>query len=163
MIIVTMGVAGAGKTTVGQALAAALGWRFLDADSLHSVVNIEKMAHGIPLDDSDRAPWLAAIHFRIAQSFGRGEHLVVACSALKQCYRQLLAQDVAIVWIYLKAGPEVIRGRLCNRRLHYMQADMLCSQFADLEEPADAIVIDATAAPASIVHSILDVLAVQKK
>ena len=90
MIVVIMGVAGSGKSTVGQLLATELHFRFLDGDSLHPPANIQKMAHGIPLTDTDRAPWLAAVHTRIAESFRRGEHLVVACSALKQRYRDTL-------------------------------------------------------------------------
>src|SRR5438045_8374384 len=102
-----MGVAGAGKTTVGQLLAVQLRCAFLDADSLHSPANIEKMTHGVPLTDDDRAPWLDAIHVRIVDSFQRNESLVVACSALKQRYRETLARGVAITCVYLKRSEEI--------------------------------------------------------
>jgi gluconokinase len=158
MIIVTMGVAGAGKSTVGRLLADELGCGFLDADSLHPAANIEKMTRGIALTDGDRAPWLAAIHVRIIESFQRREHLVVACSALKQRYRETLARGVAIAWIYLKGSEEVIRARLQHREHHFMTVQMLASQFADLEEPTDAIVVDVAVAPAVAVRQIVDVL-----
>ena len=158
MIIVIMGVAGAGKSTVGQLLAAELSCEFLDGDSLHPPANIEKMTRGIPLTDADRAPWLAAIHARIVESFQRGQSLVVACSALKQHYRETLADCVEITWVYLKGSEEVIRGRLQNRQHHFMKAQMLASQFADLEEPADAIIIDVVVAPPVAVQQIVSAL-----
>lgn len=158
MIIVVMGVAGAGKSTVGQMLAAELPSEFLDGDSLHPPVNIQKMTLGIPLTDADRAPWLAAIHARIVESFDRGRTLVVACSALKQRYRETLADGISITWVYLKGSAEVIRARLLERQHHFFKAQMLASQFADLEEPADAIVIDVTIAPSVAVRQILDAL-----
>jgi gluconokinase len=158
MIICIMGVAGAGKSTVGQLLAPELRCEFLDADSLHPPVNIEKMTRGIPLTDADRAPWLAAVHARIAWSFQRRESLVVACSALKQRYRETLARGVAITWVYLKGSEELIRARLQKRQHHFMTAQMLASQFADLEEPAEAIVLDVGVAPAVAVRQILNAL-----
>ncbi len=159
MIIVIMGVAGAGKSTVGQLLADELHCEFLDGDSLHPPANIEKMTHGIPLTDADRAPWLAAIHARIVESLQRGEPLVVACSALKRQYRDTLGRSVAITWVYLKGSAEVIRERLQHRQRHFMKAKMLASQFADLEEPTNAIVIDVTAVPAEAVRQIVNALA----
>jgi gluconokinase len=111
MIVVIMGVAGAGKSTVGELLAAQLGCDFLDGDSLHSPANIDKMTRGIPLTDADRAPWLAAIHARIVDFVHFHKDLVIACSALKQRYRDALAADVAIIWVYLKGSEEVIRAR----------------------------------------------------
>jgi gluconokinase len=122
MTIVIMGVAGAGKSTVGELLAAELRCGFLDGDSLHTQSNIEKMTHGIPLTDADRAPWLAANHARIVESFQRGECLVVACSALKQRYRETLADGVGITWVHLKGSEEVIRARLQHRQHHFMKA-----------------------------------------
>jgi gluconokinase len=158
MIIFVMGVAGAGKSTVGQLLAAELRSEFLDGDSLHPPTNIQKMTMGIPLTDADRAPWLAAIHARIVESFQRGQGLVVACSALKKRYRDTLADGVAITWVYLKGSEEVIRARLLERQHHFFKAQMLASQFADLEEPADAIVIDVEIAPSVAVRQIVDAL-----
>src|SRR5262245_12060745 len=141
MIIVIMGVAGAGKSTVGQLLARELHSEFLDGDSLHSPENIAKMTHGIPLTDADRAPWLAAIRRHILESFQGGESLVVAASALKRRYRDTLGCGVAVTLVYLKGSEELIRERLELRKHHFMNAQMLASQFEDLEEPADAIVI----------------------
>ena len=116
MIIVVMGVAGAGKSTVGQLLAAELRFEFLDGDTLHPAANIQKMTHGIPLTDADHAPWLAAIHPRIVEEFQRGQSLVVACSALKQRYREILSDGVRITWVYLKGYEEVIRARSLGRK-----------------------------------------------
>lgn len=158
MIIVVMGVAGAGKSTVGQRLAEELHCAFLDADSLHPPGNIEKMAHGIPLTDSDRTPWLGAIHARIAASYQSAKDLVVACSALKQRYRDTLESGVKITWVYLKGSPAVIGERMQAREHHFMKAGMLASQFADLEEPAAAIVIDVAVEPSRAVRQILSAL-----
>jgi carbohydrate kinase (thermoresistant glucokinase family) len=155
MIIVVMGVSGTGKTTVGAMLAKELKCPFLEGDSLHSRKNIDKMSHGIPLTDADRAPWLAAIHARIVKAFESGLDLVVGCSALKQRYRRRLAEGVPITWVYLKGSPAVIRARLRHRSNHFMKADMLASQFKALEEPSDAIVVDISESPRTIVKHIL--------
>jgi gluconokinase len=158
VIIVIMGVAGSGKTTVGELLASELHCRFLCGDALHPPANVDKMAHGIPLTDADRAPWLAAIHTRIVESFQRGDNLVVACSALKQQYRDTLNRGVAITWVYLKGSDRLIRERLQHREHHFMKPQMLASQFADLEEPVDAIVIDIAVEPAVAVRQIMSAL-----
>jgi gluconokinase len=155
MIIVVMGVAGSGKTTVGTMLAEAMKCAFLEGDSLHSKVNIDKMSHGIPLTDADRAPWLAAIHAHILKAFECGLDLVVGCSALKEQYRKLLAKDVPITWVYLKGHPALIRARLRSRPNHFMKVNMLASQFDALDEPADALVVDVSAPPNAIVEHIL--------
>jgi gluconokinase len=147
MTVIIMGAAGSGKTTVGQLLAAELGWIFLDADWLHSAANIAKMTSGIPLTDSDREPWLAAIHERILDAFQQGKNLVVACSALKERYRETLSRGVGITWVYLKGTGDQISERLKLRQHHFMTARLLASQFADLEEPANAIVVDISLAP----------------
>lgn len=155
MIIVVMGVSGSGKTTIGTMLAHAIQCSFLEGDSLHSKRNIEKMRHGIPLTDSDRAPWLRVIRTHILKFFKRGEDLVVACSALKQQYREFLARGISIDWVYLKGSAELIRSRMKHRPTHFMKADMLPSQFDALEEPSDAIVVDISLPSSAIVAQIL--------
>jgi gluconokinase len=154
-IVVIMGVSGSGKTTVGTMLADAMHCAFLEGDSLHSAANVAKMSRGIPLTDADRAPWLAAIHARLLDSFTRGESLVVACSALRRSYRMELAEGVTIAWVYLKGSAALIRSRLQHRTGHYMKADMLASQFEALEEPSDALVVDVSQPPAAAVKQIL--------
>ena len=137
-----MGVCGCGKTTVGEALAQAIGCRFLDADDFHPAANVEKMASGVPLTDDDRWPWLDRIAGELAQILAEGEHAVLACSALKEAYRERLkrAGDVRIV--YLAGDQATIAGRLAARQHKYMPPTLLPSQFAALEEPTDALVVD---------------------
>lgn len=156
MIVVVFGVAGSGKSTIGRKLASAMNCAFLEGDALHSSANIDKMSGGTPLTDDDRKPWLAAIHTRIVDFASREKDLVVACSALKQQYRESLAQGVSIHWVYLKASVDVIRLRLERRPSHFMKSEMLASQFADLEEPSDGIIVDASVAPDVIVTQILN-------
>ena len=140
-----MGVAGSGKTTIGRALAAALGWPFVDADDYHSPPNIEKMRRGTPLTDADRAPWLAALRGRIVRALERREPLVLACSALKEQYRSALAGGLRQVrFVHLTAPEAVLRERLAARRDHFARANLLDSQLATLEPPSDALTIDAT-------------------
>ena len=158
MIIVLFGVAGSGKSTIGNKLASAMNCAFLEADALHSPASIGKMSGGTPLTDDDRKPWLAAIHSRMVDFARRGKDLVVACSALKRQYRQVLADGVSITWVYLKASKDVIRLRLERRPSHFMKADMLASQFDDLEEPSDGIVVDADLGPDVVVAQILKLL-----
>ena len=158
VIMVVMGVSGSGKTTVGQALADRLGGRLLDAETLHSDANIAKMSSGIPLTDADRAGWLSAVHAQMAAAVSARRPLVVACSALKQSYRDVLAEGLAVTWIYLRAPADLIRWRLQHRTGHFMKADMLASQFAVLEEPSSAIVVDASQPPEAVVRDILAVL-----
>lgn len=153
-----MGVAGSGKTTIGEMLAARLESTFVDGDTFHPPANVEKMADGIPLTDADREPWLAAIHARITESLARGERLVIACSALKQKYRDTLARDVEVSWVYLKGSQDLIFARLQARSHHFMKAGMLASQFADLEEPTDAVVVDISSPPDAIVQQIVSTI-----
>jgi len=138
-----MGVSGSGKTTLGETLARKLGWDFFDADDFHPPENIAKMAAGIPLNDSDRAPWLAALHDKLLSTLGADRHLVLACSALKETYRaQLLEGMDGIAIIYLKGSYDLIWSRMSIRERHYMKPEMLQSQFDALEEPKHAIVLD---------------------
>ena len=139
-----MGVSGSGKSTLGYALAHKLGWDFFDADDFHPPENIAKMAAGIPLNDADRAPWLAALNERILSVRESGRHPVLACSALKERYRdQLLKGTEGMAILYLKGSYELIWSRMSMRRGHYMKPELLQSQFDTLEEPDDAFVLDA--------------------
>ena len=143
MIIVVMGVTGVGKTTIGSAVAQHLGYAFEDADAYHSAANIEKMSHGIPLTDADRLPWLESMNAMLHRYASNNQGVVLACSALKQSYRDLLGKDLEITWIYLKASPEAIRERIEHRHGHFAKEDLLKSQFETLEEPQGVIVVDA--------------------
>lgn len=156
MVVIVMGVSGSGKTTVGQRLAAALGWRFRDADDFHPPANIAKMTAGIPLTDEDRGPWLAVLRELLENTLAAGEDLVLACSALKHTYRERLTVDaVRQRWVYLQASRELIAERLKARRGHYMPAAMLDSQLAALEVPEDALRVDASADPDTMVALLL--------
>jgi len=146
MIAAIMGVCGCGKTTVGKRLADRLGWRFFDADDFHPPANVSKMASGIALTDEDRWPWLDGLAAALDDGARLGEHVVLACSALKQAYRERLTSTDSklrdVRWIYLKGDTASIAPRLAARSGHYMPPTLLASQFAALEEPTDALVID---------------------
>lgn len=159
MIIIVMGVAGAGKTTVGKLLAAKLGWEFADADNFHSARNIEKMRSGQPLTDADRAPWLASLRVRIEGWVAANNNGVLACSALKQSYREHLVLGPEVRIVYLKGDLTVLRERLRSRQSHYMREEMLASQLAVLEEPDDAITVDIAAGSLAAVDAIHELLA----
>jgi gluconokinase len=155
MIVVVMGVTGAGKTTVGQRLAAALGAAFLDADDYHPPENVAKMRAGTALADADRQPWLERLNAALRERAARGASVVLACSALKAAYRAtLLAEVPAARLVYLRGGREQIAARLAARRGHYMDPGLLDSQFAALEAPTDAIVVDVAATPDAIVATV---------
>lgn len=142
MIVIVMGVSGSGKSTLGRALAANRGWPFIEGDDFHPKANIRKMAAGVPLDDTDRLPWLQRLHVEIAAYSDRHESLVVACSALKKAYRQLLAEGVDdIRFAHLWGDPAIVRERLGHRQDHFMSADLLDSQINTLEPPADALLV----------------------
>ena len=140
---IVMGVAGSGKTTVGKALADRLGWDFFDADDFHPAENIAKMAAGIPLNDSDRTPWLTALSDQLFATLKAGRHPVLACSALKESYRkQLVEGKNGVEIIYLKGSYDLLWARLSTRQGHFMKPEMLKSQFATLEEPKNALILD---------------------
>jgi len=152
---IVMGVSGCGKTSVGKALADLLGWDFYDADYFHPPGNIAKMANGIPLDDSDRAPWLASLHDLISSSLKAGRPGVLACSALKEHYRQQLLDDNdGVQIVYLKGSYDVVWSRMSARKEHYMKPHMLQSQFAALEEPSNALTMDISTSVDNIVREI---------
>lgn len=154
MIVLLMGPAGSGKTTVGKLLAAQLSWDFADGDDFHPAANIEKMSRGVPLTDSDRIPWLNSNREAMLQWQAQGQNVVLACSALKSSYRELLAINAEVKLVYLKGTYELLRERLRSRKGHYAGEQLLASQLADLEEPADAITVDAAGSPAEIVAEI---------
>jgi gluconokinase len=159
LIIVVMGVAGAGKTTIGRALAAALGVDFTDADEFHSPASIEKMRSGIALDDTDREPWLAGTRAAIDERKRRGVSHVVACSALKTRYRDALAAgDPQVKFVHLKGDADVIGRRLSGRVDHYFNPVLLSSQFEALEEPHDALTVDIAQTPDALVSQIIAAL-----
>jgi gluconokinase len=162
LVIVLMGVAGAGKTTVGKLLAEDLGWEFRDADDYHSPANVEKMRNGIPLTDTDRAPWLAVLRELICDWVAPRQNAVLACSALKAAYRDSLQVGPEVQFVYLKVTQEVLKQRLKDRRGHYMTEQMLASQLAALEEPQHARVIDGAGAPETIVEAIRGQLSLTK-
>lgn len=154
-ILVLMGVAGSGKTTIGQKLATQLGWPFRDADAFHPPANIAKMATGIALNDDDRLPWLRSIRDYIDECVAAGQSAVVTCSALRESYRVILTVGRPEVRLVFLAGNfNVILGRLAHRKGHFMKADMLESQFATLETPQNALTIDVAQSPDAIVAEI---------
>lgn len=151
-----MGVSGSGKTSVGKVLAQKLGWDFFDADDFHPAENIAKMTAGIPLDDSDRAPWLAALHHVLSTTLKSNRHPILACSALKHKYRAQLLEGLAgIEIIYLKGNYDLIWSRMSARAGHYMKPEMLQSQFAALEEPTDALALDISLSLNDMIDKIL--------
>jgi gluconokinase len=155
MIVLVMGVAGVGKTTIGEALARALSWRFVDADDYHPPQNVAKMKAGIPLEDADRWPWLSRLNKLLREE----NDAVLACSALKESYRQRLAQGIAdFTVVYLYGSAELIRSRMEGRSHRFMPAALLESQFRALEPPASAIAVDVAADPSSCVAAIMATL-----
>lgn len=160
MIILLMGVTASGKSTVGKRLALELGWRFLEGDDFHSPENIEKLRQGEPLNDEDRKPWLEAIRGAIRTAIERGENVVVACSALKEPYRRMLQVGEQVIFVYLKATIPLIQERLKRRVGHFMNPNLIQSQFDTLEEPEEALQIDAGLTPAEIVQVIRNRLSV---
>ena len=142
MIVVVMGVSGCGKSTVGEALAKTLRWRFLDADDFHPQASVDKMARGEPLTDDDRWPWLDRMAAELRSVLARGESAVLACSALKDAYRKRLAGAGDVRFVHLHGDRDTIAARLASRQHRYMPATLLDSQFATLETPVDALALD---------------------
>lgn len=154
MIVIMMGVVGAGKTTIGQLLARQLSWAFADADQFHPPANVEKIRHGIGLSDRDRAPWLERLHEAIVHWIATGQNVVLACSALKRGYRQQLAAGPEVKFVYLKGSARLIAERLRSRQGHFAGEQILASQFSDLEEPDEALTIEISSPPERIVAEI---------
>ncbi len=154
-VVLLMGVAGSGKTTVGRQLAHDLGWSFADADEFHPPANVAKMSAGQPLTDADRAPWLAAIRRHVDACLARGESAVVTCSALKAAYRHVLIADPTRVrLVHLHGTRDQLWARISARENHFMKPAMLDSQLAALEPPADALTVDIGPAPTVIAAQI---------
>lgn len=155
-ILILTGVAGSGKSTVGRALAARLGWRFHDADDLHAPASIERMRRGEPLDDELRQPWLRRVRQLIETAAAGGEGVVIACSALKERYRRTLADGIeGIRFVLLRGDPALLRERLERRTGHFAGARLLESQLAALEPPPDALTVDVSLPVDAIVDRIV--------
>jgi len=153
MILIIVGVAGAGKTTIGKLLAQRLGWEFYDADDFHPAQNIRKIIDGKTLTDEDRRPWLESLSGLIEKHDG---HAVIACSALKKSYRDNLSKgNNDIKFVYLKGSRKLILGRLTDRKGHFAGPKILDTQFEDLEEPLDAVTVEVTEDPESIASEII--------
>jgi len=151
MVIILMGVTGSGKTTAGRKLAESLGWKYFDADDFHSAANVAKMKNGVPLNDEDRKPWLESLQRLIQERLANDQPAVLACSALKESYRDVLIIDERVKLVYLKGDYDLIKARLSARSNHYMNPALLESQFQTLEEPIGALCIDIQSSPGEIV------------
>jgi gluconokinase len=160
MVIVLMGVTGSGKTTIGRLLSKELDWKYYDADDFHSQANVEKMKRGIPLNDDDRKPWLEALGHLVRNCLERGENAVLACSALKESYREFLLVGQRVKLIYLKGDYALIQKRLNARHGHYMNPALLDSQFETLEEPEADLQVDVSLSPDEIVKTIRSALSI---
>jgi gluconokinase len=157
LAIVVIGVSGCGKSSVGKGLSQVLGWPFFDGDDFHPAENVAKMAAGTPLNDIDRDPWLARLHDLIAEHLARGESMILACSALKQRYRDQLAEgNPGTRFVHLKGDFDLIYGRMQARPGHYMKAEMLQSQFGAWEEPQNALVVDINQSVEEIIRNIIE-------
>src|SRR6266511_1130824 len=158
MIIVWMGGTGSGKTTGGKQLAAELAWTYYDADDFHSPANVDKMTNGVPLDDADRKPWLETLRDLIRKCLEQSENCILACSALKESYRDYLLLSDEVRLVYLKGSYDLIQQRLGDRSGHYMNPKLLRSQFEILEEPQGHVGVNVSLPPAEIVKTIREQL-----
>jgi gluconokinase len=157
MVVIIFGVAGAGKTTIGEFLAQELHWKFYDGDDFHPPANIDKMERGIPLTDEDRQPWLESLREAIERSLAVSENAVLACSALKKKYRDLLRVNTDVKFVFLRGSRARIAEQLKHRRGHFMNPELLDSQFADLAEPApseDVLTVEIGADPRDVAEKI---------
>lgn len=153
--VIVMGVSGCGKTTIGSKLAERLEWSFIESDNFHSEEDVRKMANGIPLTDADRQPWLEKLHALLVECSQKNQPAVMACSALKEKYRQTLSAGLNnIRFVYLKGDYDLIRERM-QKRQHFMKAEMLKSQFEALEEPKDALILDISQPSNFLIEEIL--------
>jgi gluconokinase len=156
MFYVVMGVSGTGKSTIGKLLSDRTGWNFYDADDFHPLSNIVKMKQGIALTDRDRLPWLEKLKQLITHNLQNHQQGILACSALKSSYRRILSNGSSdVVFIYLRGDYSCIQNRIQQRTGHFMNANLLRSQFDTLEEPQDALVVDVSQSPELIVEKIL--------
>jgi carbohydrate kinase (thermoresistant glucokinase family) len=159
MVVILIGPMGSGKTRIGELRSQKLGWRFIEGDAFHPPQNVAKMKAGVPLDDADRLPWLAALRKEVEACLAGGAHAVVACSALKQAYREALGVDQATVRsVYLRGSRAVLRQRLSGRDHAYMPDGLLNSQLETMEEPTEGITVDIAATPEAIVEGIVGAL-----
>lgn len=160
MIVIVMGVVGAGKTTIGTLLASQLAWEFADADDFHPQVNVDKIRRGVPLTDEDRDPWLDRLSQAITTWIETDKNVVMACSALKGAYRAKLSVGPQVRFVYLKGSAAQITDRLRSRHGHFAGESILASQLADLEEPHAAITVAISDSPEHIVAEIRSALAI---
>jgi gluconokinase len=154
MIVIVMGVTGAGKTTIGRLLAEQSGWEFADADDFHPPSNVEKIRRGVSLTDDDRKPWLVQLRAAIQHWIAEKRNVVLACSALKRTYRQELEAGPEVRFVYLRGSADLIASRLRARQGHFAGEQILAGQFADLEEPDGAVTVDIASTPPQIVAEI---------
>ncbi len=157
MIVIIFGVSGAGKTTIGKLLAEQLGWRFYEADDFHPRFNVEKMRSGSPLTDEDRWPWLERLREQITRSLAAKENAVLACSALKRAYRERLRVSDGVRYVFLRGDYTLVEKQLRRRRAHFMNPELLRSQFTDLEGPEpdeDVLTIELGRTPEELVEEI---------
>jgi gluconokinase len=157
MMIIMFGVSGAGKTTIGKLLARELGWKFVEADDFHPAANVDKMRRGVPLSDEDRQPWLEKLRVAVEQLLEASENAVLVCSALKKKYRDRLRVSDEVKFVFLRGDRNQIANQLRHRHGHFMNPDLLESQFADLEEPESServLTVDLGPSPEKIVETI---------